>query len=288
MKNNIYGFLIFSTLISNSTFAIDKVVYGDDNRLDVFEEKNSLHLNLSKSTAAMIPSSKISENGNEIVLSPSSLETDGICSDEKFSKQMTAAMCSGFLVANQYLVTAGHCIESVQDCESNSWVFDYAQTTDAVSAPKIMKSSVYKCSQIISRTLDRTTMNDYALIKLDRPVTDRSPLNFRKSGKVANNAEIVVIGHPSGLPTKISDQAFVRANTNKYYFQANLDTFGGNSGSAVFDSKTGVIEGILVRGERDYEYDSNVSCYRPKKCEMDACRGEDVTRITNIKELKTL
>ena len=31
---------------------------------------------------------------------------------------------------------------------------------------------------------------------------------------------------------------------NKYYFQSNLDTFGGNSGSAVFDTATGVVEGM--------------------------------------------
>jgi len=275
-------------LLSTNGFALDKVIYGDDNRLDIFEVKNPLHLKLAQSTAAMVPLSRISENGDEVIFSPSSLESDGICSDEKFAKQMTAAMCSGFLVGNQYLVTAGHCITSAEDCQSNAWVFDYAQTSDSVSSPKMTKSQVYKCAQIISRTLDRSTENDYALIKLDRPVSDRSPLSFRKTGKVASKQELVVIGHPSGLPTKVSDQAFVRSNSNKYFFQANLDTFGGNSGSAVFDSKTGMIEGILVRGERDYELDSVSNCYRPKKCEMDSCRGEDVTRITNIKELKTL
>jgi hypothetical protein len=48
------------------------------------------------------------------------------------------------------------------------------------------------------------------------------------------------------------------------------------------------VEGILVRGERDYVLDSVSNCYRPKVCKMNECRGEDVTRITNIKELKNL
>jgi V8-like Glu-specific endopeptidase len=35
---------------------------------------------------------------------------------------------------------------------------------------------------------------------------------------------------------------------------ANLDTFGGNSGSAVFDTDA-LVGGILVGGARDYDID---------------------------------
>jgi len=71
---------------------------------------------------------------------------------------------------------------------------------------------------------------------------------------------------------------------------ANLDTFGGNSGSAVFNAETGEVEGILVRGENDYVWsDENGSrCRVPQQCTNDACRGEDVTRITNIKTLMNM
>ncbi|MFN8369647.1 MAG: S46 family peptidase [Bacteriovoracaceae bacterium] len=91
-----------------------------------------------------------------------------------------------------------------------------------------------------------------------------------------------------GLPTKISDGANVRTNNNPKYFVANLDTYGGNSGSAVFNTKTGEVEGILVRGENDYVYDSAQGCRVSNKCTNAGCRGEDVTRITNIKELMSL
>ncbi len=282
MKTTLTTIALFS--LTTTTFAkvTPRVVYGEDNRVDVFETSNQNYKKLALSTAAMIPSGSIVYDGTKVTISSGTLSGDGICADERFATQPTAAMCSGFLVGKDLLVTAGHCITSEADCNSNYWVFDYAMS-DANSSPvAISTSSLYKCSKIISRTLDRSTQNDYALIKLDRVVTDRSPLTYRTSGKIAKNSEIVVIGHPSGLPTKISDGAFVRDISNKYYFQANLDTFGGNSGSAVFDAKTGMIEGILVRGERDYEYDSSASCYRPKKCAMDECRGEDVTRITNV------
>lgn len=264
---------------------VEKVVYGEDNRMDIFESQNTLHKKLSLSTAAMIPNSSLVEKDDSFVIKAGTLAGDGICSDAKFAKQPTAAMCSGFLVGKDLLLTAGHCIESMKDCEENSWVFGYSNEFREIPNFEIKKKDVYRCSQIISRDLDNRTNNDFALIKLERE-TDRDPLAYRKNGKVGDRSSLVVIGHPSGLPTKISDGAFVRANTNKYYFQANLDTFGGNSGSAVFDATTGTVEGILVRGERDYVMDSVSNCYRPKLCKMDECRGEDVTRITNIKELK--
>ena len=62
---------------------------------------------------------------------------------------------------------------------------------------------------------------------------------------------------------KIADGAWVRKNTNPVFFQTNLDAFGGNSGSPVLNSETGEVEGILVRGEIDYSYDSR-GCRVPK------------------------
>jgi len=64
------------------------------------------------------------------------------------------------------------------------------------------------------------------------------------------------------------------------YFVANLDTYGGNSGSAVFNAKTGVIVGILVRGENDYIYQGD--CRVSNVCQATGCRGEDVTKLSAV------
>ena len=127
--------------------------------------------------------------------------------------------------------------------------------------------------------------DDWALIRLDRAVTDRRFLEYRKSGEPEVGANLVVIGHPTGLPTKIADGANIR-ELKGTYFTANLDTYGGNSGSAVFNADTGVVEGILVRGERDYLYDSVNACRVTNVVADDEGRGEDITYITNIPELK--
>lgn len=275
--------LLAAALCITSAQGYNKVIYGDDNRRDIVDSTNSIYKELAKSTAAMISSSRLQTRGENVKVSGSALS---LCSDEPFNGQPTAANCSGFLVAPDLLVTAGHCIRSMGDCRSYKWVFDFAKTEANQSEYNVAKSSVYGCKEIVERALDRSTSDDFALIRLDRAVTDREPLEYRKEGKIADNASILVIGHPTGLPTKISDGANVRTNTNGYYFVANLDTYGGNSGSAVFNAETGAVEGILVRGETDYTYDSSRGCRMSYHCSDDGCRGEDVTRITNIRALQ--
>lgn len=277
--------MVLSTMAFTAQAVENKVIYGDDDRLDVYEATDALHLELAKSTAAMISTGKVSFDGDEATISGSSLSSRGICATAKFAKQMTAANCSGFLVGEDLLVTAGHCIRTQADCDNNYWVFDFAVEVNGESAAKVPTDSVYKCKEIIERDLNRTNSDDFALLRLERKVKDRQPLTVRTEGKVEDKTALVVIGHPTGLPTKIADGAIVRENSNPVYFQSNLDTFGGNSGSAVFNTTTGQVEGILVRGETDYVYDSSQGCRVPKECSNEGCRGEDVTRITNIKKL---
>ena len=124
---------------------------------------------------------------------------------------------------------------------------------------------------------------DFAYIELDRPVFGREPLKVRTRGKIKKNDKVFVVGHPTGLPVKVAGDSYVQTISNNIYFQANLDTFGGNSGSAVLSEVTGLVEGILVRGDQDYVYEDG--CKVPKVCTMSSCRGEEVTRITGVQAL---
>lgn len=277
--------LILSTLFVLSAFAgQEKLIYGDDNRVDVYESTNPLFQKLAISTAAQISKNSLVSTGTDVLVRANDLRARGICASERFSEQPAAARCSGFLVGPKQLVTAGHCITNMDDCMNNSWVFDYKMSNAGSLSISVPASSVYSCSRIISRALDGGLGNDYALIELDRAVTDREILKVRTSGKPAIGDEMVVIGHPTGLPTKIADGAHVRSLKGPY-FVANLDTYGGNSGSAVFSVKSGLVEGILVRGDNDYVRDANQGCQVSNLCPENGCRGEDVTYITNVKEL---
>lgn len=280
--------LLFSVLPTQAKLT-PKVVYGQDDRLDVYETVNQTHLKLATATAAMIPSNSLqAQSDDSVEITGGTLEGDGMCATERFAKQRTAAMCSGFLVGDQYLVTAGHCIQTKADCKNYNWVFDYNVKSKDQTDYVVSQSNVYGCSEIISQKLERSSQDDFALIKLDRPVVGIQPLKFRTAGKITDKARLIMIGHPSGLPTKIEAGGSVRNNKNAVYFQATTDSYGGNSGSAVFNFDTGEVEGILVRGDTDYKYDSRKGCYVTNVCREDSCRGEDVTRITNIAELKNI
>lgn len=282
------GLAAIGLLIAGNLFASNKVIYGDDDRLDVFETSNHKYVRLSKSTAAMIPNKNIKNlNAYEVVLGGKTLAEGGKCLSESFASQPTAANCSGFLVDKNKIVTAGHCVQDMTDCKNSSWVFDYKVSRTNQSEVVVSKRKVYKCKKIISQSLDVSSQNDYALIELTSSVTDRKPLKFRTSGKPKVGDKLVVIGHPSGLPTKIAAGAKIRS-VGDVFFSANLDTYGGNSGSAVFNATTGVIEGILVRGDKDYVWDFDKGCQVSNQVSEDSGRGEDVTLITNIKELKKI
>lgn len=277
------------SVLSTAAASQDKVVYGVDNRLEVYEAPQSLQV-VASSTAAMIPNAALKSSVVDGVTVYQThqgvLQDGGICEDDRFAKQPNPGMCSGFLVGPDLLVTAGHCVNRSTSCESNAWVFDFKVEAGSDRAgTKVLAKDVYKCKQIINVVLNNFSKADYALIQLERVASDRTPLKFRSEEKVSDGQGIVVIGHPMGLPTKVADGANVRDNDHPEYFTANLDTFGGNSGSAVFNMNDLTVEGILVRGETDYVYNDDKGCQEVYKCDDDKCRGEDVSRITSILEL---
>ena len=267
-----------------------KVIYGEDDRIFTELEANIALIELARSTAAMVRDDLCTTNADKqsITIKGTPLKNtfNNVCDDEKFANTITASVCSGFLVGKDLLVTAGHCIKTLSDCQRHTWVFDFRNDlTESNKEFVANKNQLYKCTKIINRKLDNISSNDFALVKLDREVIDRSPLKFRQSGEISVGTELVVIGHPSGLPSIVSAGATVRNNKSKWFFQSNLDTFGGNSGSAVINLETLEVEGILVRGESDYKQDAKKFCKRVYRCDNDNCRGEDVTRITVIPEL---
>ena len=64
-------------------------------------------------------------NDREIVLGGRTLVEDRWCVEERFSTQPALSHCSGFLIAEDLIVTAGRCMDSMQERKNSSWVFDY-------------------------------------------------------------------------------------------------------------------------------------------------------------------
>lgn len=250
------------------------VIYGNDDRYDAWEYTDSSFAALARQyTAALIPTSQIdASNPNDIDLgSVSYAQRFGICPDVRFASQLALADCSATLIADDIMLTAGHCINN---CGDSRFVFDYAVQPDG-SLPTITSDDVYACSSFLAYTQSNTGL-DYAVVRLNRPVVGRTPATVRTaSSMLPIGTALRVTGFPSGLPLKIADDAELRANSaNQHLFVANLDTFRGNSGSGVFDLTSGELLGILVRGAQDYVQDGE--CIRPNVCTDEGCRGEDV------------
>ena len=255
------------------------VIYGTDGRLDYYQTTDLLR-RLADSTVALVKTNQlISQSGAVAVSGKNYGQEMMLCSTEKFKEQNTAAFCSGSLVAPDTIITAGHCITNQSDCNETSFVFGFAIKSAGVLPSQVASTEVYRCKSIVKQVLTSAAA-DFAVIKLDRAVTNHQPLSIRRSGEVQVNDPLVVIGHPSGLPTKITTGGIVRSIANSDYFVANTDTYGGNSGSAVFNANTGLIEGILVRGEQDFTPRGN--CYVSNVCQDNSCRGEDITRVALV------
>ncbi|UGY11956.1 serine protease (plasmid) [Bradyrhizobium septentrionale] len=261
----------------------EKVIYGEDNRKDFFEFKSDAKVReLSNSVAALFSDTAVVDNGDGTsTLRTRSLgEAQGLCPEERFFKQPIGAFCSGFLVGADLVATAGHCANA-GNVTTILFVFGFRMEDADTPVTRIPNKDIYRGKVVLGRE-EQGSGPDWGLIQLDRPVTDRDILKVRRTGRIGDIAAVSVMGHPSGLPIKYADDANVRDNTPTAFFVANLDTYGGNSGSPVFGADH-VVEGILVRGETDYV--SNGACNVSKVCPTTGCRGEDCTRIAELIDL---
>lgn len=287
--------LVLSGVLLVSSLVQARVIYGEDNRVEVISS-SPFQQKLAASTAVMMNARNLIPKNNDsfevsqkdtlrAFISDLTSQNLKACKGERFLDQPNPGFCSGFLIAPDLLVTAGHCVEDVGACSDNKWVFDFKTDSRGKAGKNIKSSDVYSCKSVISQTLSSPINLDYALIQLDRKVTGRGPLEINSTGEIKNFTRLMVIGSPMGLPTKVASGAWVRSNHHPHFFQANIDSFQGNSGSAVFNEKTGHVEGILVRGEQDYTIDYGNSCIKSVKCTNESCRGEDVMKLTVIPEV---
>lgn len=298
--------ILMISVTSSAGSKSEQVIYGTDDRIDVIFVKNPRAIQAAKSVAirfytlSSVLGDKGSVSFNNIYPLSDSYGLN-VCRDEKFAGQTVLGDCTGFLVADDLLVTAGHCVVESRDtvengtsrgCREFQWMFDYkVSKLGTVKLKNISKDNVYSCKKVIYATYQ--AKDDYAVIQLDRKVKNRKPIKLRSYGSVSAGMGLYVIGHPSGLPMKYSDNALVQL-VERTFFVSNLDVFQGSSGSPVFNSITNNVEGIVVRGESDYivgQMEDGQQCMRANVCndKLESCffddpltLGESVTPISKV------
>lgn len=113
-------------LASFMGWAAEKVIYGKDDRKEVYKGTTQEQV-LAKSTMSQVEVTNLElKDGKYLVRGESLADGYGICSSERFAKQVSAARCSGFFLwGGNTLITAGHCVENQSDCENYKWIFDF-------------------------------------------------------------------------------------------------------------------------------------------------------------------
>jgi len=273
------NFAFILLFISAPIMAEILAIYGNDDRQDVYAVTNPQFIEMANSTAAMISQEKIKYNGTTATISEKSLaDMYKLCPSERFRNQPIAATCSGTLIAPDIIMTAAHCYDlPKQACRDYRWVFDYKVSKESQSSVTVNAQNVYESEKVIFNEMNGTY--DYALIKLKKSVNDRTFAPLSKA-QIKVNDPLVLIGHPSGLPTKIAADAFV-LQVEPTVFVSNVDAFSVNSGSGVFNASTGEVMGILVSGRMDYESKGNCSTLKV----YDMKEGnESVMRVDKILE----
>ncbi len=247
-------------------------IYGDDHRRDLFESDLPGALQIARSVAAVVKADSI--QGTRLV-GQTLGEKLRLCAAESFREQPSVAHCSGFLVSDDKLVTSGHCFKDQDACAQARFVFDYAYWLPSDDPLNLRPENIYRC-QSVWRQEHGVSKRDYAIIKLDRKVPNRAPLTLNEQAPISLNTRVFAVGTPAGLPLKVMGGATVVKADDPVYFEATLDSFGGNSGAPVVNQQTQQVEGVLVRGRPDFDIEGE--CTTTYRYEEATTTAEDVTR----------
>lgn len=269
------------------------VVYGKDDRQDLHEISDPQIIEQAQSTLNFSIRGLIVKrpDGDYDVGARSIGEALSLCEEEKFREQPVMGACSSTLITPRLVLTAGHCIPDQARCDER-----YLMVGNHIyrpgEMPKIIPGKdVYNCKKLLVKGTKVISVKgerkpqDFALIELDRDVTDVRPAVLAKE-PLLKNAKVRMIGYPDGIPSKIVSDITISKVTKDLYI-GNADAFKGNSGSGIFSQDTGELVGVLFGGNNDYRYNNARDCRNvirwpevPQKGE-----GETITPIADILHL---
>jgi len=146
------------------------VVYGVDDRREVYQEPAGVHRTIAEISVAMQigeGSLDTSDPDDVRVTYERTLgEAQELCAGERFAEQIEPGTCSATLIDDRHLLTAGHCVETAEDCDGASypWLFGFAYESEGRLAP-LSQDDVYYCTRTVAYRNDDVA--DYAVIELD-------------------------------------------------------------------------------------------------------------------------
>lgn len=256
-----YAELIYRSVRSPAEPIGERVIYGEDDRKEVWEYDtiDPTIRAMSEAGAVVINRNEVVDNGDGTYTLLTGTFGTSFCADEPFRGQPTIGNCSAWFVGDDIIVTAGHCI-SQSSVGNWGYLFGFEIDTEGGSAPTVVSADdVYWITEIIDRELGGGY--DHTVSRVDRPVVGRNPVRIARDTPPPVGTELVMIGHPAVMPKKIAGGAEVKSLAGSDTFlRSNLDAYGGNSGSMVIRTDTYEVVGILVRGAPDYRTRPGAGC----------------------------
>lgn len=278
-------------------------IYGPDDRHDLLEANGTLR-KIAEGSVSLWSGKwydyRTHYNPFTKTISPETStlkKSDDFCPDANFAQQPTGPFCSGALVGEDLVLTAGHCVKDLEECKDTSFIFGFEIGEEGADPARSRPASesLYNCVALLSQSYDEDSGTDnfpkapdFALIRLDRKVKGRQIMRLSPDESGSPGTPVAYIGYPHGLPLKIADNARILPAANKDFITADLDVNPGASGSPVIDMNTGLIVGIVAKSHvPDTAYHQDLDCKVDKAyflptdgSGVNEARGVTVTRVS--------
>ena len=286
--------MIWSQLCLSASIGDDWTIYGEDDRVEIADAKNVFLKNASSAVAIRIQRKDLAaSNLFSWLLFPnvsSAQKKYNLCPEVRFSSQSALGSCSGFLIADKILATAGHCVRSITSCSDYLWAFHYREDFSVQHIPFLLEDDLYSCKRILFQQSPGPKGGaDLAIVELDRAVEGASALTLSSDQTpLVFGTQLGMVGYPLGMTQKavLTSTPHPRVESDSDFFALNLDAFGNNSGSPLINLETGEVEGLLVAGQApDFDLDLARNCKIEKRCLENECRGETVLKSSAIVRL---
>ena len=183
--------------------------------------------------------------------------------------------CTGTLITDNLLLTAGHCFDQVDD--PLGWRVPRVNGTNDLIPPAEIALNMHvdfnyqrDANGVLRQELRfgvqalveyRLGGLDFAIVRLTGSPADTFGIGVSATGDATEGETVCIIGHPAGMPKRIEAGPISAYSGNQIRYN-DIDTLGGNSGSAIWHPSSGTIVGVHTNGgchDIGYNYGVRIS-----------------------------